>query len=360
MKRVTLFAALFILLLFNLPTLTLADADPKAEAILDDISDARHPEGLSGFICYAEMKTRVEGDPSGSMGFLALLELPVIGMDITYVAPFDFRVEITNSPVSGMDILSSTRLRGDDPVMLSNPALKQALLAVYDIEYVGMDEHNGTECHVLHFTPIEETNFRPPFGLYIRESDDVPIYTEMILTHNDENILFRSEIEYTTIDGFMLPDVIETRADFLDGTELVMTTTFSDYEVNTFSRTFVGKEASDNGEDGDDDIDKFFSDIYHGFEDPVMMVDLGADSEPYSKLRFAFALEVPSKAVAKELELKHPEIVALTRDALSGRSWATLEDQRFETGRELMKMINDILTEGDVTDFYFTVFIPER
>jgi len=359
MKRITLYTAIFIPLLFNLPALTLADADSKAEAILDDISDARHPEGLSGFTCHAEMKTRVDGDTSGGTGFLAMLELPVIGMDITYIAPFDFRVDITNSPVPGLDVLSSTRLRGDDPVMLSNPALKQALLAVYDIEYVGKDEHNGVQCHVLHFTPIEETNFRPPFGLYIRESDDIPIYTEMILTHNDENILFRSEIEYTTIDGFMLPDVIETRADFLDTTELVMTTIFSDYEVNTFSRTFVGKEASDDGEDSDD-IDNFFSDIYHGFEDPVMMVDLGADSEPYSKLRFAFALEVPSKAVAKELERKHPEIVALTRETLSGRSWTILEDQRYETGRELMDRINDILTEGDVTDFYFTVFIPER
>ena len=97
MKRVTLFTALFILLLFNLPTLTLADADSKAEAILDDISDARHPEGLSGFTCYAEMETRVDGDPSGSMGFLAMLEMPVIGMDITYIAPFDFRMEITFS-----------------------------------------------------------------------------------------------------------------------------------------------------------------------------------------------------------------------------------------------------------------------
>ena len=338
------------------------DTDTRAEAILDDIAEARHPEGLSSFTCRAEMETGVEGGGNIGAGFLALLEMPVIGMDITYIAPFDFRVEIENSPIPGVDAISDLRLRGDDPLTLSNPALKQSLLAVYDVEYTGRVSHDGAPCVVLHFTPKDETAYRPPFGLYIRESDNVPVYTEMILTHEDENILFRSEIEYTTIDGFMLPGVIETRAEFLNGTELVMTTRFTDYVVNEVKTAISEEEDNgwkhpDNSWDVDDDA---FTDLYRGFEETVMMVNLSEDSEPYRKLRFAFTLEVESKEVAKELDLKHPDIVADVRDALSGRGWASLEDRRYEVGRELMARINDILLEGEVTDFYFTVFMPER
>lgn len=338
------------------------DTDTKAEAILDDIAKARHPEGLSSFTCHAEMVTSVEGSESIGAGFLALLEIPVIGMDITYIAPFDFRVEIENSPIPGFDAISDLRLRGDDPLTLSNPALKQSLLAVYDAEYAGSVPHDGVPCVVLFFTPKDETAYRPPFALYICESDNVPIYTEMILTYEDEDILFRSEIEYVTVDGFMLPGVIETRAEFLNGAELVMTTTFTDYVVNEVKTSISeeednGRKHPDNSWDVDDDA---FTDLYHGFEDPVMMVNLSDDSEPYRKLRFAFTLEVESKEVAKELDLKHPDIVADARDALTGRRWASLEDRRYEVGRELMGRINDILTKGEVTEFYFTLFMPER
>ncbi|MCI0482199.1 MAG: flagellar basal body-associated FliL family protein, partial [Candidatus Dadabacteria bacterium] len=219
---------------------------------------------------------------------------------------------------------------------------------------MGEGIHEGQECDIIRLTPIEETSFRPPFDLYIRKSDYFPIYTEMTLSFQEEKIEFRSEIEYGTYDGFMLPLVIETRADFDENSELVMTTTFTDYNVNS-----VTLMESEKNESGEGDIFGF-SDIYHGFEDPEMMVNLSADSKPYSKLRFAFALEVSSEEVAKELDRLHPQIVEAVRALLEGRKWADLDSRKFETGRELMKLINGMLSEGMATDFYFTIFHAER
>jgi flagellar basal body-associated protein FliL len=331
-----------------------ADADDESGKLLDRMANARHPQGLTGFTCHAEMETTIEGEELDALSALAMFEMPVVGMNITYLAPFDFRVEIENSPIPEVDDLVGIRLRGDDPLTLSNPGLKQALLAAYEIKYIGEGIHSGQVCAILRLTPEEETTYRPPFDLYIRKSDYLPIYTEMTLPYDDEKIEFRSEIEYALVEGFLLPSVIETRADFDKNSELVMTTTFSDYKVNTVTLMESEKKTQGSG-------DLFqFSDIYHGFEEPEMMVNLSEDSKPYSKLRFAFALEVSSDDVSDELDKMHPKVVEDVRAALEGRKWADLDSRKYEVGRELMDLINGILNDGMVTDFYFTIFQAER
>ncbi len=344
----------YLLLFIVLALPVAASADAQSGKLLDKMFNARHPRGLSGFTCRAEMETTIEGDESNALSALAILDMPTIGMDITYVAPFDFRVSIENSPIPTEDSLESIRLRGDDPLTLANPALKQALLAVYDVEYIGYAVYYGDDCDVIRLTPLDETEFRPPFELYLCQPDCLPVYTEMTLLLNGEEIEFRSDIMYETYDGFRLPWLIQTRANLEGGVLLKMDTTFSDYNVNSVTLIESEKKEQATG-------DVFqFSDIYHGFEDPEMMVNLSEDSKPYSKLRFAFALEVSSDDVAKELDKLHPEIVDSVRAALEGRKWADLDSLKYETGLELTKLINGMLSDGTVTDFYFTIFHAER
>ena len=340
-----------------LPAFSQTSAD--ASAILGKMDASRRPEGLKVFRCAAHIEilsTLDRGtrylDPPGPPD-----ENPAI--NITYVAPYDFRVEYSGPEYAGTYPKDFTRLRGDDPLTLANPALKQELLAVYQPQSTADKDHNGEACHVVHMMPTDWTKGLVPFDLYIRAADSLPVYTEVQVSADKGAVFFRTEIEYTQIDTFQVVGTITTTVEFTDLTNFIYKTSFSDYEINPTDTVLLNPASKpDTGDEGP--ANDSFADIYHGFEDPPLVVRLGGENALYSKLRFAFALEVPSKQVVKELEKRHDEITAAVSLSLEGRSWGDIKDKSYELGLELTDIINGMLTAGKVADFYFTKFEAER
>jgi flagellar basal body-associated protein FliL len=365
--RTSIFPLAIIPLLFLGASTAFAETDSKAEVILRKIDAALHPEGLEGFHCTARIElSETPGTESGLPGPTAYSEADA-EIRINYIAPYDFRVEYPESYRAGEShSVQMIRLRGDDPFTLANPALKQALSAVYNAEYTGAEFYNGEECKVLHLEPVRLNDMLHPFNLYIRTSDNLPVHTEVLVHTPVGDIIINSDIGYSVIDGFNVVSTITTAIEEptslpiekgLAWPHFTHTTTFSDYEINPAETVLLGGKYEVNIEQDDGDS---FADIYHGFENPPMVVALGAGNALYSKLRFAFGLEIPSDDVAKELEKKHSDITAAVCDELRGRFWKDIKDNRYEVGRELMELINGMLTEGEVTDFYFTIFEAQR
>jgi flagellar basal body-associated protein FliL len=207
--------------------------------------------------------------------------------------------------------------------------------------------------------PTDWTKGLMPFDLYIRAADSLPVYTEVEISAEKNGVFFKTEIEYSQIDGFQLTKAITTTVEFTDLSNFIYKTSFSDYEINPADTVLLeGKEKSAIENDNVDE--DAFADIYHGFEAPPLVVKLGGENALYTKLRFAFALEAPSKQVVKELEKKHAEITAAVCNALEGRLWGDIKDRSYEIGLELTDIINGELATGKVTDFYFTIFNAER
>ena len=108
----------------------LGDTSLKAESILQKMDSALHPEGLFEFRCKA--LTEVGNVPAGE----SVIPRISAEVNIYYIGPYDFRVEYS-APYGTVFPEGILRLRGDDPMTLANPALKQALLAVYDAVFAG-------------------------------------------------------------------------------------------------------------------------------------------------------------------------------------------------------------------------------
>jgi len=336
-----------------------SETSPDAQAVLDKMDAARHPEGLKGFRCTARIEILTNPDRSSTL--MDPPGPPAENPDvyITYIAPYDFRVEYSGPDYAGTYPKDFTRLRGDDPLTLANPAMEQELLAVYEVESTEDKSHNGDECHVLRMIPTDWTKGLMPFDLYIRAADSQPVYTEVQISADKGGVFFKTEIEYSRIDAFQVTKTITTTVEFTDLSNFIYKTSFSDYEINPADTILLDNKEKAAIENDEVDEDAF-ADIYHGFEDPPLVVKLGGENALYTKLRFAFALEAPSKQVVKELEKKRVEITAAVCNALEGRLWGDIKDRSYEIGLELTDIINGELTAGKVTDFYFTIYNAER
>ena len=333
-----------------------ADADSKSESLLTKMEKALHPEGLESFICSVKLGMSVSGMNIDDFPHLAALKIPDVELNITYIAPYDFRFVFSDGASPGGIDLGPMRLRGDDPLLLSNPAMKQALLAVYDAEYLGENFVGVDLFDVIEFTPRDDSMSRHQFKLYLRDEDHIPVFTIMEVPIENETLIFVSQVDYIIANGYRVPGKITTLAEFENGGEIKVTTDFDNHVINKLPDA-IEMEQSDEVEDSGEFI---FADIYHGFEKPHITIALSAKSDPFKKLNIAFALETTGKPVFKELDKKKALVIEQVKAKLDGRDLGELENRSFEVGRELIELINSILEEGGVSDFYFTTFEPMR
>ncbi len=355
MKARKAFIAAGILIVLTVALAVPAGATTLSE-VLSGIADARKPVGLTTLTFMGDMRL----DLNTETGLLP----EQVSLFAAWRAPGDWFC----SYESGGELAGSLDEAGGghpsvNHVLLSRPDFLDVLDMVWVAQYQGTALWDGEPAWQLLFSTRDLTLDVPPFQLYVRKDDLVPLRASATF---DDGTVATTDFSWIVVDEIIVPAKFTTRFEPAVGPLSGFETTYFNHEVNTdlsgvnFPRE-EGTLLSINEPEGESP--PVFEELYHGFADDPIVAPINDSSGTYDRLSFTFSLYVESESVFGELNGRRQAIRTLAGEIVSEWDWSgddglSTPGGKYECGMEIMTAIGELLDTDAITDFYFLDFDP--
>jgi len=252
-----------------------------------------------------------------------------------------------------------------DHVFFARPDFIDFLDLEWTVQYQGSANWEGEPAYSLLFRPTDLTLSTPPFTIYISKDTMMPMRTEVVFSDGTTGV---TDFSWVVVDEIYVPVSFESRFSSPIGPLNGYTTAYFNHSVNSdvthlsFPR-LEGTVSAGAAAETTDDSPALFDELYHGFEDDPIIVDIADSEGNYDQIEFTFTLYVDDGDVFWRLDDVEDEIRDVATSVISTWDWSGAEglgsiSGKYECGREIRDAINVYLETSAVTDFYFITFEP--
>ena len=178
-----------------------------------------------------------------------------------------------------------------DHMFWARPDCMDVLYKKWTVEYQGSAFWDGDPAWQLLVRPTDLTVQTPPFNLYVRKDDFFPLRTTVDFPDGTKAV---TDMTWLTVSGVVVPAKFTTKFSPAIGPLSGIETTFYNHQINPdlsnvdFSRQ-AGSVSDDNGSE---DVQPVFEELYHGFDDDPIIVKIADSSGAYDRLSLTFTLYV--------------------------------------------------------------------
>jgi flagellar basal body-associated protein FliL len=351
-KLISKFALLLIFFISAIPASATTVSD-----VLAGIKNARAPESLMSLTFLGDMRmslTSGDGLLPAQSSILGAWQSPDLWIS-TY--------ELSGELASGMSGIGSGH-PAVDQVFLSRPDFLNILDTAWTAQYQGSATWDGEPAWQLLFTTRDITLDTPPFTLYVRKDDFVPLRASVTFQEGSTAI---TDMTWIVDENVLLPAKFTTTFNPPVGPLAGYETTWFNHEINPdlsdidFPRE-QGALLSNNDPDNSDEA-AVFEELYHGFADNPINAPLTDSSGTYGSIEFTFSLYVEDASIPAQLDSRQTEIRNLAIQVISGWDWSgdnglSTPGGKYECGMEIKDRIGELLGTDSITDFYFLDFVP--
>lgn len=325
--------------------------------VLNGIKSARAPESLTSLSFLGDMRLSLEGEggllPSQS-SLLAAWQSP----DQWYST-----YELSGEIASGMRGIGPGH-PAVDQMILSRPDFLDVLDTVWVAQYQGSAMWDGDPAWQILFSTRDITLDTPPFTLYVRKDDFVPLRASVVFEDGSTAI---TDMTWIVEEDILLPAKFTTTFEPPVGPLAGYETTWFNHEINPDLSEIdfphvEGTLLSSN----DPDLDEgpaVFEELYHGFADDPIYAPLTDSSGTYNRIEFTFSLYVEDQSIPDMLDSRQSEIRELTIEIISSWDWSgdnglSTPGGKYDCGKEIEQAIGEFIGTDAITDFYFLDFEP--
>ncbi|MCX6647261.1 MAG: hypothetical protein NTY09_13025 [bacterium] len=325
--------------------------------VLAGINNARAPESLTSLSFLGDMRMSLEsggGLLPAQSSILAAWQSP----DLWYST-----YELSGEIASGMSGIGPGH-PAVDQVFLSRPDFLNIIDTVWTAQYQGSATWDGDPAWQLLFTTRDITLDTPPFTLYVRKDDFVPLRASVQF---QDGSTATTDMTWIVQDGILLPAKFTTTFNPPIGPLSGYETTWFNHEINPdLSNIDFPREEGTLLSGNDPDIDDgaaVFEELYHGFADDPISSPLTDSSGTYSHIEFTFSLYVEDSSIPDQLNSRQSAIRELAIQVISGWDWSgdnglSTPGGKYECGKAIENAIGELLGTASITDFYFLDFVP--
>jgi flagellar basal body-associated protein FliL len=329
--------------------------------VLAGIDSVKRPSTMKSISFEGDMVVDVSGSLGTDKGLIPEKE----SLSIQWRAPNDWLCIYQSGGETGQrespDINESPVTSHE---LLARPDLLDILYRKWTIEYQGSALWDGAPAWQLLVRPTDLKSETPPFNLYVRKDDFMPLRVAMTTPDGTE---IETDMTWVNIDGVAAPSKFTTRFAPALGPLKGFETTFYNHRINPdlSDVVFPREEARVVVQESDttDDVPPVFEELYHGFADKPIVVKIADSSGTYDRLSFTFSLYVEDRDLMKVLEKRDNEIRELVANVMAGREWSgnsglSNAGVKYQAGKDITAAINQLLLTDKITDFYFDMFKP--
>lgn len=326
--------------------------------VLVGIYNARNPASLTSLSFLGDMRLDLD-DERGAM-------LPSqISLLAAWRSPDEWysTYEISGEIATGMRGLGYSH-PAVDQVILSRPDFLDVLDKVWTVQYQGTAMWDGEPAWKILFNTRDITLDTPPFTLYVRKDDFVPLRTKVEFSDGTTAI---TDLYWIVTDDVLLPTKFTTTFTPPIGPLAGYETTWFNHEINPdLSDIDFPREEGSLLSSNDPDLDEgpaVFEELYHGFADDPIIAPINDSSGTYDRISFTFSLYVEDASIPGQLDLRQVAIRNLAIDIISDWEWSgdnglSMPGGKYECGKEIVGAIGELLRTDAITDFYFLDWEP--